>query len=310
MDFCDRIFDRFFDRIFIVRSMLILITFLSLLASSSSDSDFEKIYLGNISSLTFYQNKTTTYRKSLSFKQLECVANCIASPDNVTCININVGSLNDSVKLIYSIMWSCVPFGMTDNFNITNTVISCEGYDYEQDVFVVNGSCNLKYEIACHDDCGKLSMAPIVITIFAAVFLFVVCVTCLIKNYYDNEKKNSMKYSSERWNDDPYCDSNSDMSFGLIKKNGNKTTNIDADTTTTNHPYKHKHNNNHDHIHNNSNYTMTSNRSYSHSNNNAHYHNHNNDHDHDHNHNTSYHDSSFTHDNGFSNDYGSFHHDL
>jgi len=143
----------------------------------------QKVKLKDVDVLTLYQNKLTNGRRSSPIQQLQCrggTAGCSAFiPDVVQCYNRGSDGLD--------IQWECKT-EMPVEYKFGKIQVSCEGYDYPDDPYILAGSCGLEYTI------DRTSV---------------------------NQKKSSYSgsnngYSSNGWNDGkPYKD-DSDFNFGTL----------------------------------------------------------------------------------------------
>lgn len=107
---------------------------------SSYGSGPSKIPLRNIDSLVFNRDSKTTGRRSSPIPQMQCTGGpCHLSPSSVFCKNIGLDA-NDGVN------WECkasLPNGVT----LGRVEVSCEGYDYPEDPYILKGSCGLEYTL-------------------------------------------------------------------------------------------------------------------------------------------------------------------
>jgi hypothetical protein len=106
-------------------------------------SNNHRIRLSEVSSLTFYSGRMRTGRRSSVVPQLECVGGdtgCHRSliPSSVKCDNRG----HDAVD----VQWKCTA-KLDKAVEFGSVSVSCEGFDYPQDPFVLNESCGLQYEL-------------------------------------------------------------------------------------------------------------------------------------------------------------------
>lgn len=103
---------------------------------------FQKTKLKDIDVLTLHQGRMTNGRRSSPVPQLECkggTAGCGAFiPDVVQCYNRGSDGLD--------IQWECKT-DMDNEYRFGKISVSCEGYDYPEDPYVLAGSCGLEYTI-------------------------------------------------------------------------------------------------------------------------------------------------------------------
>lgn len=103
----------------------------------------EKELLMNVKRLYFHENQLATSRKSARISQMTCTGgHCQYSPHTIICDNIGIN--ND-------VIWQCYGKGMNRNWEISQTVVSCEGYAYETDPYILKDSCGIYYEVTPTD---------------------------------------------------------------------------------------------------------------------------------------------------------------
>lgn len=112
------------------------------LIAMASGQMFKKVKLKDVDVLTLYQGKMTNGRRSSPVPQLSCkggTAGCGAFvPEVVQCYNRGSDGLD--------IQWECKT-DMDTKFRFGKISVSCEGYDYPEDPFILAGSCGLDYTI-------------------------------------------------------------------------------------------------------------------------------------------------------------------
>ncbi|KAB7508000.1 Store-operated calcium entry-associated regulatory factor [Armadillidium nasatum] len=130
---------------YLFKELLILIfscTFILSCEAAWGMKEEKKIKLKDIEVLTLYHGKMTAGRRSSPVPQLECVegtAPCSAfKPKVVQCINRGSDG--------YNVQWECKT-DMDNAYRFGDVEVSCEGYDYPDDPYVLHGSCGLKYSI-------------------------------------------------------------------------------------------------------------------------------------------------------------------
>jgi len=113
-----------------------------LLSGEVSAQMFKKVKLKDVDVLTLYQGKMTNGRRSSPIPQLQCrggSAGCSAFvPDVVQCYNKGSDGLE--------IQWECKT-EMPMEYKFGKIQVSCEGYDYPDDPYILAGSCGLEYTI-------------------------------------------------------------------------------------------------------------------------------------------------------------------
>ncbi|VDK88522.1 unnamed protein product, partial [Onchocerca ochengi] len=109
-----------------------------------------KVRLVDVTTLTLYRDKYTTGRRSASIPQIQCVGGSAKGkfePRVVQCYNRGYDG-ND-------VQWECKA-EMSDQYEFGEIRISCEGYDYPNDPYILQGSCGLKYNLEySHDGQGN-----------------------------------------------------------------------------------------------------------------------------------------------------------
>ncbi|PFX20863.1 Store-operated calcium entry-associated regulatory factor [Stylophora pistillata] len=102
----------------------------------------DKIRLTDVNVITLHQGKMTNSRRSHPVPQLKCVggsAGCSAfTPSVVQCYNRGSDG--------YDVQWECKT-DMDSQYKFGEVAVSCEGYDYRDDPYILKGSCGLEYTI-------------------------------------------------------------------------------------------------------------------------------------------------------------------
>lgn len=102
----------------------------------------ERILLQDIQVITLNQGKYTNARRSAPILQLKCTggtAGCSAYvPQVVQCYNRGSDG--------YDVQWECKT-EMEKAYRFGQLEVSCEGYDYPDDPYVLKGSCGLEYKL-------------------------------------------------------------------------------------------------------------------------------------------------------------------
>jgi len=115
--------------------MLVYILGTALLALAAHD----KILLSDIKVLALSEGKKTTGRRHSPVPQLRCRGHCNEwTPSSVKCTNM--GSNGRDVT------WECTA-DMPEGYRFGTIDVSCEGYNYPEDAYVLVGSCGLTYEL-------------------------------------------------------------------------------------------------------------------------------------------------------------------
>lgn len=102
----------------------------------------DKVLLRDIEVLTLYHGRYTTGRRSSRVPQLKCTggtAGCSAFiPQVVQCYNRGTDGIE--------VQWECKS-DMDNAFRFGEISVTCEGYDYPDDPYILKGSCGLEYSI-------------------------------------------------------------------------------------------------------------------------------------------------------------------
>ncbi|SPR01377.1 unnamed protein product (mitochondrion) [Plasmodiophora brassicae] len=103
----------------------------------------DKVRLRDVSVLTFHTSKMTKGRRASPIPQLTCRGSCKYRPDTVQCRNVGWDGSD--------VQWECYA-DMPSSYRFGVVEVSCEGYSYPDDSFVLAGSCGLTYEVVSAGD--------------------------------------------------------------------------------------------------------------------------------------------------------------
>eukprot|EP01125_Pyxidicula_operculata_P009061 TRINITY_DN2996_c0_g1_i1.p1 TRINITY_DN2996_c0_g1~~TRINITY_DN2996_c0_g1_i1.p1 ORF type:complete len:329 (+),score=65.28 TRINITY_DN2996_c0_g1_i1:51-989(+) len=124
-------------RICVLATVVILVYLIS-----SSECSTDRVLLTDIKALTLRKNMMTTSRRSSPINQLTCIGGSAMSsnyhPTDVQCINVGSDG--------YDVQWECKA-DLDESVKFGAITVSCEGYDYAGDSYVLRGSCGLEYEL-------------------------------------------------------------------------------------------------------------------------------------------------------------------
>eukprot|EP00037_Helgoeca_nana_P009882 m.86727 g.86727 ORF g.86727 m.86727 type:complete len:372 (-) comp19861_c0_seq2:144-1259(-) len=99
----------------------------------------KRVRLADVKAITLKQGHRTTGRRSAGVAQLSCLAGGGAhEPSTVQCVNTG----SDGVDA----QWECKG-DLPNEWRFGDTAVTCEGYDYPEDPFVLQGSCGLEYTL-------------------------------------------------------------------------------------------------------------------------------------------------------------------
>ncbi|CAI5441306.1 unnamed protein product [Caenorhabditis angaria] len=110
-----------------------------LILESSAASD--KVKLRDVSAITLYKGRMTTGRRASPQQQIKCVGGSAKGqyqPSTVQCTNQGFDGQD--------VQWKC-DADLPHDMEFGAISVSCEGYDYPDDPYVLKGSCGLEYEL-------------------------------------------------------------------------------------------------------------------------------------------------------------------
>eukprot|EP00842_Homolaphlyctis_polyrhiza_P005278 jgi/Hompol1/5751/HPOL_002072-RA len=115
-----------------------LIAVIALLASlAGAASAHKKVLLSDVKVLTLKAGHKTTGRRSSPVPQMQCVGGDACGDYTPRVIQGSDG---------IDVQWACVA-DMADHWRFGTTTVSCEGFAYPDDKFVLAGSCGVQYEL-------------------------------------------------------------------------------------------------------------------------------------------------------------------
>ncbi|XP_046544739.1 store-operated calcium entry-associated regulatory factor-like [Haliotis rubra] len=121
-------------------SLLFSLSAVFIVATFGAQSD--RVLLREISAITLRHGMQTNARRSSSVPQVKCVggsAGCHAFvPQVVQCQNRGFDG--------YDVQWECKT-DMDNAYRFGQVEVSCEGFDYPDDPYVLRGSCGLEYTL-------------------------------------------------------------------------------------------------------------------------------------------------------------------
>lgn len=116
----------------------VIVTFASYVTADS----FDRVLLEDVKVLTLQEGKFTKGRRSSPIPQLKCVGgsayNSNFKPKVVQCKNMGFDGAD--------FQWRCEA-DMDSSVRFGALQVSCEGYDYPEDKYILAGSCGLEYEL-------------------------------------------------------------------------------------------------------------------------------------------------------------------
>ncbi|KAG2185261.1 hypothetical protein INT44_002051, partial [Umbelopsis vinacea] len=120
-----------------------LLTFMVVLAAAdrSGQAAAKKVRLRDLTAITLHANKKTSARRSSPIPQLECIGGDACAdfkPRVVQCSNAGFDG--------YDVQWTCTA-DLPSNIEFGDIEVSCEGYDFPEDPFILVNSCGLEYSL-------------------------------------------------------------------------------------------------------------------------------------------------------------------
>ncbi|XP_041357590.1 store-operated calcium entry-associated regulatory factor-like [Gigantopelta aegis] len=122
-----------------MKSLIILLCLVGCTSGIYNDQD--RILLEDLKVLTLYSDRMTTGRRSSPVPQLKCVGGSAQNayiPLTVQCYNRGFDG--------YDTQWECKT-DMDNEYRFGKVEVTCEGYDYPNDPFILRGSCGLEYTL-------------------------------------------------------------------------------------------------------------------------------------------------------------------
>ncbi|CAN8004337.1 unnamed protein product, partial [Ixodes hexagonus] len=104
-------------------------------------SAHRKVKLSDVKTLTLSHGSFTTGRRSSPIPQLTCIggsAGCTNLPPSVQCYNRGSDGID--------IQWECKA-DLPKSLKFGHIEVACEGYDYPDDPYILQGSCGLEYKL-------------------------------------------------------------------------------------------------------------------------------------------------------------------
>ncbi|XP_061848421.1 store-operated calcium entry-associated regulatory factor isoform X2 [Colius striatus] len=100
-----------------------------------------RVLLRDIQALTLHRGQYTTSRRTAAVPQLQCTggtAGCSRVPEVVQCYNKGWDG--------YDVQWQCQA-DLANAYRFGQMEVSCEGYDYPDDPYILRGSCSLLFRL-------------------------------------------------------------------------------------------------------------------------------------------------------------------
>lgn len=125
--------------------VLLTVSSLLLLQFTAVESRKERVKLKDVQTLTLHADSMTTSRRSPPVRQLTCVGGYCNRAKVRTAQCYNRGFDGQDVQ------WECKA-EMPRNYKFGKLEVTCEGYDYPEDDYILAGSCGLEYTVDYVDD--------------------------------------------------------------------------------------------------------------------------------------------------------------
>ncbi|KAM9193420.1 store-operated calcium entry-associated regulatory factor isoform 4-T4 [Mergus octosetaceus] len=101
----------------------------------------DRVLLREVQALTLHRGQYTTSRRTAAVPQLQCTggsAGCSRVPEVVQCYNKGWDG--------YDVQWQCKA-DLENTYRFGQIEVSCEGYDYPDDPYILRGSCSLLFRL-------------------------------------------------------------------------------------------------------------------------------------------------------------------
>ena len=118
-------------------SLLVALCLCLSLASAHS-----KVLLKEVTAITLSQGQYTTGRRSSPVPQMVCTGGNARGKydiENMLCFNKGYDGRD--------VVWQCEAAGIPTAFKLGRVQVSCEGYEYPDDPYVLEGSCGVEYSL-------------------------------------------------------------------------------------------------------------------------------------------------------------------
>uniref|UniRef100_A0A0K0FJQ0 Store-operated calcium entry-associated regulatory factor n=1 Tax=Strongyloides venezuelensis TaxID=75913 RepID=A0A0K0FJQ0_STRVS len=136
---------------------------------------FEKILFKDVKSLTFHKDVYSTGKRTKPQLQLQRIGG--DAPEGMElefaqCTQINYGPLGPE--------WKCRDSHKKD-LDVSHFIVSCEGFDNENDEYILDGSCILKYQLGKRTYYTKSDNSGSYLSIFFIVMFIGLLITIFLK---------------------------------------------------------------------------------------------------------------------------------
>ncbi|TMS32388.1 hypothetical protein L596_000234 [Steinernema carpocapsae] len=148
-----------------MKSSIILLALSALLTTAVCEH--KKVLLTDVRALTLHKGQYTTTRRGSPVEQVKCVGGAAKNAFTlrlVQCYNRGTDGLE--------VQWQCTA-DMPTKYVFGQLSVSCEGYNYPEDPYVLAGSCGLEYKLEYNPEYKGMKAAEDSNPLFY-VFLFVI----------------------------------------------------------------------------------------------------------------------------------------
>ncbi|KAH8112714.1 DUF1183-domain-containing protein [Phellopilus nigrolimitatus] len=143
-----------------------------------------RVALSKIRTLTLHKDELTKSRRLHPILQLKCVGSAckLYQPEVVRCYN--AGGEGAEVD------WTCEA-DLPEKLRFGRIEVSCEGWDYAGDPYVLKGSCGLEYRLVNLSDGGPFKASSffqsglLCLSIFLALYLLYLAFKPYIRRFYN-----------------------------------------------------------------------------------------------------------------------------
>nr|CDJ95064.1 unnamed protein product [Haemonchus contortus] len=123
-----------------MRLLVTIFTFI-LLSIALGECVTDRVLLRDVNTITLREGQYTTGRRSSPVPQLRCVGGSARGkfqPRAAQCFKEGFDGVD--------YQWRCVA-DMPADYEFGEIAVTCEGYDYPEDPYILKGSCGLEYEL-------------------------------------------------------------------------------------------------------------------------------------------------------------------
>jgi len=122
--------------------IFLLLAVLALSTPLVSAAQYNKVRLQDVQVLTFRKGEWTTGRRSSPVQQMVCVGGpgqrYSDRVKSIQCRNVGFDGMD--------VNWKCEAV-LPNGLDLGKTEVTCEGFDYPEDPFVLAGSCGIEYQL-------------------------------------------------------------------------------------------------------------------------------------------------------------------